>query len=70
MTSFSMFKKSVSFALAAMLPLALSRLVVYGPNELKDKFEYSGKKIFLVYLYYTEFKIPASFANFGNIPYG
>jgi hypothetical protein len=45
MTSFSMFKKSVSFALAAMLPLALSRLVVYGPNELKDKFEYSGKKI-------------------------
>ena len=43
------FKKSSS-ALALMLllalPLALSRLVVYGPQELKDKFDYSGKHQF------------------------
>lgn len=31
-------------AIAAILcTLASSRLVVYGPQELKDKFEYSGK---------------------------
>jgi hypothetical protein len=31
-------------AVAAILcTVASSRLVVYGPQELKDKFEYSGK---------------------------
>ena len=25
------------------LPLVVSRLVVYGPQDLKDKFEYSSK---------------------------
>ena len=45
-------------ALAFLLGMAFSRLVVYGPQELKDKFKYS------------EFQIPASYANFGNIPYG
>lgn len=37
------FKKSAAIAaLMMVLPLALSRLVVYGPQELKDKFDYSG----------------------------
>ena len=46
MTSTSIFKKTVTSALlAALMPLALSRLVVYGPNELKDKFEYSGMNL-------------------------
>lgn len=46
MTSTSIFKKTVTSALlAALMPMALSRLVVYGPNELKDKFEYSGMNL-------------------------
>ena len=46
MTSTSIFKKTVTSALLiALMPLALSRLVVYGPNELKDKFEYSGMNL-------------------------
>ncbi len=48
---------------------ALSRLVVYGPQELKDKFEFSGNHYTNTRLY-IEFKIPANFANFGHIPYG
>ena len=46
MTSTSIFKKTVtSVLLLALMPLALSRLVVYGPKELKDKFEYSGMNL-------------------------
>jgi hypothetical protein len=58
-------------ALAALLcaTTVTSRLVVYGPKELKDKFEYAGKDDTLSHLT-IDFKIPASFANFGNIPYG
>lgn len=38
-------RKCMAAALAALFSAALvtSRLVVYGPQELKDKFEYAGK---------------------------
>jgi len=38
----TLFKKSAAMALVMALPMALARLVVYGPQELKDKFDYSG----------------------------
>ena len=41
-----------------LMPLVLTRLVVHGPQELKNKFESN------------EYRIRASYANFGNIPYG
>ena len=64
-------RKCMAAALAALLSATTvtSRLVVYGPQELKDKFEYAGNCETLTHLF-IDFKIPASFANFGNIPYG
>jgi len=39
-------RKGMAAAVAALFcAVASSRLVVYGPQELKDKFEYTGKKL-------------------------
>lgn len=46
MTPFKKSSAALSLMLFLALPLALSRLVVYGPQELKDKFDYSGKQPF------------------------
>lgn len=55
-------------AIFGLLSLAVtSRLVIYGPQELKEKFDFAGK---LYIIDHIDFKIPASYANFGNIPYG
>ncbi len=52
--------RSVLIALSLLIAVQLvsTRLVVYGPKELKDKFEFK------------DYKIKANYANFGNIPYG
>jgi hypothetical protein len=44
MTPFKKSSSALALTLLLALPLALSRLVVYGPQELKDKFDYSGKQ--------------------------
>jgi len=36
-------RKGMAAVAALFCTLATSRLVVYGPQELKDKFEYTGK---------------------------
>jgi hypothetical protein len=41
-------RKGMAAAVAAMIcTLTQARLVVYGPQELKDKFEYTGKSFML-----------------------
>ena len=57
--------------LAALLSATVvnSRLVVYGPPDLKKKFEFNGK-ILIMYNLSVDFKIEANYANFGHIPYG
>ena len=35
--------KTLILLLALPMALVTPRLVIYGPQELKDKFEYSGK---------------------------
>jgi hypothetical protein len=47
-----------AIVLYALMHAVLSKLVVYGPQELIDSFE--GKKA----------QINANYANFGHIPYG
>ena len=46
-------RKSMAAALAALFcaTSVTSRLVVYGPQELKDKFEYAGKWETLTHLW-------------------
>lgn len=68
--------KQILIALTLLISSALvsSRLVVYGPTELKNKFEFQGNEIFSPRHYLTDliidYKIKANYANFGNIPYG
>jgi hypothetical protein len=66
-------EKQNLLALSLLISTALvsSRLVVYGPTALKDKFEFQG----IVHKRSNKFssidhKIRANYANFGNIPYG
>jgi hypothetical protein len=40
--------RKIVASVVAMATMAMSRLVVYGPQELKDKFEYSGKQHLVV----------------------
>ena len=68
MTTMSRFLKFLPFVLSATM--VASRLVIYGPQELKDKFEYNGNYYKCLSRYILDFKIEASYANFGNIPYG
>ena len=50
--------KIILLLLSILISPLYNRLIVYGPQELKDKFVS------------TDYKIKASYANFGNIPYG
>lgn len=59
---------NIVLSLLISVSAVTSRLVVYGPPELKSKFEYNGNLI--VNNNHLDFKINANFANFGNIPYG
>jgi hypothetical protein len=60
---------AISMLIAATL--VNSRLVVYGPPELKSKFEFQGNySHFLSKRIYIDYIIKANYANFGNIPYG
>lgn len=61
--------KIVSLLLATAASLVSSRLVVYSPPALKDKFEFNGKSINKRTLG-LDYKIDAAYANFGHIPYG
>lgn len=45
-----------------------SRLTVYGPSELKKYFEFNSTISYLIFA--LDYKIIASYANFGTIPYG
>ena len=61
--------KGMLVTLGLFLGLSASRLIVYGPQTLKDKFAYNGNTPHLINPW-VDYKIEASYANFGNIPYG
>jgi hypothetical protein len=44
--------------MALLVGIATTRLVIFGPEDLKSEFELQ------------DYKIEASYGNFGNIPYG
>ena len=67
-----------AIVLYALMHAVLSKLVVYGPQELIDSFEGKSKSIWIQPLqshpnqlfFLTEAQINANYANFGHIPYG